>query len=172
MRCLGNWGRFSAPTVPAKNPDHMKSRAGGSCSNAASRSRDMAYLLTFEFCDFCRASSSALVGRPRRGISADLTARSSKPWLMTCSASQSSTSSARQSKRLVPGKRQIGGSEQGLRVASLRMLATDLCGQRANSSTVKSTTLEVVILEVVIEVCFMVITHQSGKGHQIAVPVS
>jgi hypothetical protein len=44
-------------------------------------------------------------------------------------------SSIRHSKRLFPGSRQIGGSAAGLRDASLRILAGDLCINRESCST-------------------------------------
>lgn len=51
-------------------------------------------------------------------------------------ANQWATSASRQSSRFVPGKRQIGGSDFGLRVASLRTLLTDLWIRDASISTV------------------------------------
>lgn len=91
-------------------------------------------------CWRCRATCSALVGLPRFGLVSSLvggTVRvAASP--QTCWASQPSTSSIRQRSRFVPGSRQIGGSEAGLRVASLRMLATDLCMYDASSSTVSN----------------------------------
>ena len=76
----------------------------------------------------CRATCSALVGRPRFGFALSLAGGTSTGTASprTCRASQPSTSSMRQRSRFVPGGRQIGGSEAGLRLASLRMLATDL----------------------------------------------
>lgn len=87
----------------------------------------------------CRATCSALVGRPRRGRESSATTKATgRDIPSTWAANQRSTSSARQSKRLVPGRRQIGGRDCGLRVASLRMLAIDLCRQTDSCSTVIS----------------------------------
>ena len=89
----------------------------------------------------CRATSSALVGRPRFGFASSFVGRTAV-WAVTprtCRASQLYTSSMRHSSRLVPGRRQMGGRDFWLRVASLRMLATDLCRHCASWSTVKRT---------------------------------
>lgn len=86
-----------------------------------------------------RASCSALVGRPRRGRSAlDGSRTAAGGVVATWAPSQCSTSSKRHRRRLVPGRRQMGGSDWGLRVASLRMLATDLWMQVESSSTVSN----------------------------------
>jgi hypothetical protein len=56
----------------------------------------------------------------------------------TCCANHCSISSSRQKRRLVRGKRQIGGNALGLRLASERTEATDLNKRAARPSTVTS----------------------------------
>lgn len=103
--------------------------------------RGLRYVLTHGAERRDLVTCSALVGRPRFGGPGATKGEMSEAEV-TCSASHCSTSSTRHRSRFVPGNRQMGGRDCGLRVASLRMLATDFCRYSESCSTVSKACMD------------------------------
>lgn len=125
----------------------------------------------------CRASCSDFVGRPRLGVAGVNSASAATVTDFTCSPSQLSTSSTRQSSRFVPGKRQTGGKDCGFLVASLRILATDLRRHAASWSTVRSACMEmgpflrhVTFVPKAVLICAHPCTGSTSQSHPIRGP--
>lgn len=109
--------------------------------------------------------TATLRGRPRR-LGDKEACKDMGSHLTTNLASQTAMSSLRHNRRLLPGRRQIGGRVDGLREASLRMLAGDLCKSTANWSTDTSSNIELPLTCSVIQRTFAVICKKTSISCQ------